>query len=167
VFELALSIASRWLIQRSTIAGFAGLETLEGAIMSYYFSSELSLPFADALLRTTEALRAEGFGIITQIDVSDTLKKKLGVSFRNYHILGACDPSAAYQALQLEDKVGTMLPCNVIVQETGEGRVEIAAIDPLASMQAIANPDLRESASDIGRRLKRAVEHVGEPDSSP
>jgi uncharacterized protein (DUF302 family) len=111
--------------------------------MSYYYSKTTHLGFDEAVSRITQALKEEGFGILTEIDVKDTLKKKLDVDFRNYRILGACNPPFAYKALQAEDKVGTMLPCNVIVQETADGDVEIAAIDPLASMQAIDNPELR------------------------
>jgi uncharacterized protein (DUF302 family) len=99
----------------------------------------------------------EGFGIITEIDVKKTLRKKLGVDFRAYKILGACNPTLAHQALQLEDKVGTMLPCNVVVQEIGDGRVEIAAVDPVASMSAIDNPQLKAIAAAVADRLKRVI----------
>lgn len=125
--------------------------------MTYYFSAILPLSFDDAVRRTTDALKKEGFGIITEIDVKETLRKKLGVDFRSYKILGACNPTLAHQALQLEDKVGTMLPCNVVVQEIGEGRVEIAAVDPVASMAAIDNPRLNELAEDVRDRLKKVV----------
>ncbi|MFA5701303.1 MAG: DUF302 domain-containing protein, partial [Desulfuromonas sp.] len=114
--------------------------------MSYYYSKKVQADFEEVVSRVTQALKEEGFGILTQIDVKDTLKKKLDVEFRNYRILGACNPPFAYQALQAEDKVGTMLPCNVIVQETLQGEVEIAAIDPSASMQAIDNPELQKIA---------------------
>ena len=110
--------------------------------------------------RITQALKAEGFGILTEIDVKSTLNKKLDVDFKNYRILGACNPPFAYKALQAEDKIGTMLPCNVIVQESTDGDVEIAAVDPLASMKAIDNPSLREIAETIGKKLQQAVKNA-------
>ena len=115
--------------------------------MSYYFSKTLPLRFDEALRRTIDALKQGGFGIITEIDVKQTFREKLGIDFRNYRILGACNPRLAYEALQLEDKVGTMLPCNVVVQEIGQESTEIAAIDPVASMQAIENPSLNFAPS--------------------
>jgi uncharacterized protein (DUF302 family) len=124
--------------------------------VSYYFSAILPLGFDDAVRRTTDALKAEGFGIITEIDVKETLRKKLGVDFRHYTILGACNPMLAHQALQLEDKVGTMLPCNVVVQDIGGGKVEIAAVDP-ASMTSIDNPRLKQLAAEVREGLKRVV----------
>ena len=102
--------------------------------MSYYFSKILQISFDVAVAKTVEELKKEGFGILTEIDVKETLKKKLNVDFRKYKILGACNPPFAYQALQSEDKVGLMLPCNVIVQETPDGKTEVSAIDPIASM---------------------------------
>jgi uncharacterized protein (DUF302 family) len=114
--------------------------------MTYYYSKTTRFKFDEAVSRLTQALKEEGFGILTEIDVKDTLKKKLDVYFRNYRILGACNPPFAYKALQAEDKVGMMLPCNIIVQETPNGDVEIAAIDPIASMKAIDNPELRKIA---------------------
>lgn len=126
--------------------------------MAYYFAKTLKIGFEDAVRRTTEALKSEGFGIITEIDVKDTLKKKVNVDFRNYRILGACNPALAHQALQLEDKVGTMLPCNVVVQEASPGQVEVAAIDPVASMAAIDNPRLKEAAEYVSARLRRVIE---------
>lgn len=114
--------------------------------MTYYYSKTISAGFDEAVSRITQALKAEGFGILTEIDVKSTLKKKLDVDFKNYRILGACNPPFAYKALQAEDKVGTMLPCNVIVQESTNGDVEIAAVDPVASMKAIDNLSLREIA---------------------
>ncbi|MFO1419380.1 MAG: DUF302 domain-containing protein [Candidatus Competibacteraceae bacterium] len=126
--------------------------------MSYYFAKMLSVPFEEAVQRATEALKREGFGIITEIDVRDTLKKKINVDFRNYRILGACNPALAYEVLQLEDKVGTMLPCNVVIQETAEGRTEVAAIDPVASMQAINNPRLKQAAEQVQAKLRKVVE---------
>ncbi len=126
--------------------------------MSYYFAKTLSIPFEEVVRRATEALKREGFGIITEIDVKDTLKKKINVDFRNYRILGACNPVLAHEALQLEDKVGTMLPCNVVVQETVEGKTEVAAIDPVASMQAIDNPLLKQAAERVQAKLRKAIE---------
>ena len=108
--------------------------------MSYYFSKVIEGDFADVVGRTREALKQEGFGVITEIDVQATLKAKIGVDFRPYLILGACNPAMAHEALQVEDKVGAMLPCNVVVQQRADGAVEVAAIDPVASMQAIDNP---------------------------
>jgi len=128
--------------------------------MSYYYSKKVQADFEEVVSRVTQALKEEGFGILTQIDVKDTLKKKLDVEFRNYRILGACNPPFAYQALQAEDKVGTMLPCNVIVQETLQGEVEIAAIDPSASMQAIDNPELQKIATIIGQKLQSVIQNV-------
>src|SRR5215468_8635783 len=109
--------------------------------MSYYLEKTLRMPFEEAVARTTDALKREGFGIITQIDVRETLKTKLGVDFPAYRILGACNPTLAYEALKLESKVGTMLPCNVVVRDAGGGDTEIAAIDPVTSMHAIDNPE--------------------------
>jgi uncharacterized protein (DUF302 family) len=126
--------------------------------MSYYFNKTLPVGFDEAVKRTTEALKREGFGVITEIDVRGTLKAKMGIDFRNYRILGACNPKLAHEALQLEDKIGTMLPCNVVVQEIDGQQTEIAAIDPVASMQAVDNPRLKEAALRVGTLLKRAVE---------
>jgi uncharacterized protein (DUF302 family) len=120
----------------------------------------LAVGFDDALRRTTEALKTEGFGIITEIDVKDTFKKKINVDFRNYRILGACNPILAHEALQIEDKVGTMLPCNVVVQDIGGGTTEVAAIDPVASMQAIDNPRLKQAAEQVRLKLQRVIERL-------
>ena len=128
--------------------------------MSYYFSKTLSSPFHEAVERVTEELKKEGFGILTDIDVKATLKKRLDVDFKKYRILGACNPPFAYRALQKEDKIGTMLPCNVIVQEHTEGSVEVSAIDPVASMQAIRNPELHEIAEQIQAKLKAVIESL-------
>lgn len=125
--------------------------------MSYYFSKKLQLTFTDAVTRVTAALQKEGFGILTEIDVQATLKAKLDVDFRPYRILGACNPPIAYQALQEEEMIGTMLPCNVIVQDKGDG-VEVAAIDPIASMQAIENPRLADIAQQVQAKLKAVIE---------
>ena len=125
--------------------------------MSYYFSKVLSLSFDEAVDRVTQTLKAQGFGVITEIDVTQTLKAKIGVDFRPYRILGACNPTLAHEALKLEDKVGTMLPCNVIVQELGPGRIEVAAIDPVASMAAIDNPALLEKAAIVRGQLEKVI----------
>lgn len=128
--------------------------------MGYYFSKTLPVGFNEAVRRATEALKQGGFGIITEIDVKRTFKEKLGVDFRNYRILGACNPQLAHEALQLEDKVGTMLPCNVVVQEIAQDRTEIAAIDPVASMQAIENPGLKSSAERVQTLLRNVIESL-------
>lgn len=126
--------------------------------MSYYFSKTLSVGFDEAVRRSIEGLKQEGFGIITEIDLRDTFKKKIDVDFRNYRILGACNPVLAHEALKLEDKVGTMLPCNVVVQDVGGGRTEVAAIDPVASMQAIDNAALSRAAEQVGAKLKKFID---------
>lgn len=126
--------------------------------MEYYHKTSLkNTTFEEAIRRTTEALRQEGFGVLTEIDIRATLKKKLDVDFNRYTILGACNPPFAYKALQLENKIGTMLPCNVIVQETAPGTVEIAAIDPLVSMQAVANKELMALAGEVNRKLQKVL----------
>ena len=128
--------------------------------MAYYFSKPLNVPFDEAVTKVTEELKKEGFGILTDIDVQGTLKKKLNVDFKKYRILGACNPPFAYQALQAEDKIGTMLPCNVVVQEHSEGNVEIAVVDPVASMQAIENPKLKDIAEQVRAKLKRVIDSL-------
>lgn len=127
--------------------------------MNYYFSKVLNVAFDDAIAKVTASLQEEGFGILTEIDVQATLKKKLNVEIPRYKILGACHPASAYKALQVEDKIGTMLPCNVIVQERTDG-VEVSAVDPIASMQAIANPELKGVAEHIQAKLKSVIEHL-------
>lgn len=126
--------------------------------MSYYFSTIVDDSFDDAVSRVTARLAEAGFGVLTTIDVSATLKKKLDVDFQRYTILGACNPGFAYKALQAEDKIGTMLPCNVIVQETADGNVEVAAVDPMASMMAIHNETLAGVASEVRGMLKNVIE---------
>ena len=126
--------------------------------MSYYFSKTLDSDFDEAVRRTVDALKVEGFGVLTDIDVKATMKAKLGEEFRPYRILGACNPQLARRALMLEDKIGTMLPCNVIVQQHADGAVEVSAVDPIASMQAIGNPGLAEVAKEVQARLKRVVD---------
>jgi uncharacterized protein (DUF302 family) len=126
--------------------------------MSYYFNKTLSAGFDEAIERVKAELKKEGFGVLTEIDVKKTLREKLGVDFRLYRILGACNPAFAYKALLAEDKIGTMLPCSVIVQELGPGKVEVAAIDPLASMAAVKNEDLGTIGLEVREKLKRVVE---------
>jgi uncharacterized protein (DUF302 family) len=125
--------------------------------MSYYFSKTLDSDFDEAVRRTVDALKAEGFGVLTDIDVKDTLKKKIDADFRRYRILGACNPKLAHEALGMEDKIGTMLPCNVVVQDTPDGKVEVAAIDPVASMMAVENPRLGQTAGVVREKLQRVV----------
>ncbi|MHB1038996.1 MAG: DUF302 domain-containing protein [Desulfobacteria bacterium] len=128
--------------------------------MSYYFTKMVNASFDKAVEKVTAELNVEGFGILTEIDVKETLKKKLNVDFRRYNILGACNPPSAYKALTAENKIGTMLPCNVIVQEISDGQVEVTAIDPLASMEAVENPALTEIASEISKKLKKVIDAV-------
>ena len=129
--------------------------------MTYYFAKTLKGPFEAAVSRVKEALQNEGFGVLTEIDVARTLQQKLGADFRNYRILGACNPRLAHEALRREDKIGTMLPCNVIVQEVDSGAVEVAAVDPVASMTAVENAGLRDIAGQVRERLQRVVEGLG------
>jgi uncharacterized protein (DUF302 family) len=126
--------------------------------MSYYFSKTFAAEFDEAVARTIESLKREGFGVLTDIDVQATLKNKLNIDFPSYRILGACHPPYAYEALKKEAKIGTMLPCNVIVRDLGGGEVEVAAIDPVASMQAVENASLRGVAQTVQRKLKTVVE---------
>ena len=128
--------------------------------MSYYFNKVLDMDFEGAVRRVKEHLKEEGFGVLTEIDVKKTMKQKLDKEFRNYTILGACNPPFAYEALLAEDKVGTMLPCNVIVQEISGNRVEIAAVDPISSMKAIKNSGLLAVASQIQAKLRRVVDSL-------
>ena len=128
--------------------------------MSYYFSKTLNMPFDDAIVHVTDALAAKGFGVLTTIDVRATMKNKLGADFKPYTILGACNPHFAWRALQAEDKIGTMLPCNVIVAQSGPGMVEVAAVDPAASMASIDNPALAEIAADVRRMMQDIVQSL-------
>lgn len=128
--------------------------------MSYHFSKIVESSFDEAISNVTEELKKEGFGILTEIDVKATLKKKLDTDFRDYKILGACNPPFAYKALEAEDKIGTMLPCNVIVQENPEGKIEVSAVDPMASMQAIENIKLRDIAIEVRNRLKKVIDNL-------
>ena len=117
--------------------------------MSYYFSKTIEMPFSAAITHVTEALAAKGFGVLTTIDVSATMKSKLGIEFKPYTILGACNPHLARRALEVEDKIGTMLPCNVVVREAAPGKVEVAAVEPVASMASVDNPQLGEVAAGV------------------
>ncbi|MDO9093138.1 MAG: DUF302 domain-containing protein [Rubrivivax sp.] len=126
--------------------------------MSYHFSKTVAMDFQAAVDKVTAELKARGFGILTQIDVRQTLKAKLDVEFRPYLILGACNPPFAYRALQAEDKIGTMLPCNVIVQQHADGSVEMSAVDPVASMAAVANAELARVAEEVRNRLRAVID---------
>lgn len=128
--------------------------------MEYYFSKTVNGSFEDVISRVTEALDSEGFGIITRIVMHDKLKEKVGVDFKKYVILGACNPPLAYKALLAEDKIGTMLPCNVLVIEQGHDMIEVAAVNPIASMSAVRNPSLGEVAGDVTGRLERVIEKL-------
>ena len=128
--------------------------------MTYYFAKEIDLNFDDAIIRVTEELKKEGFGVLTEIDVKATLKKKLDADFRNYRILGACNPPFAHQALLAEPQIGLMLPCNVVVQESENGKTLVSAIDPIASMQAVDNPSLGEVAEQVRGKLQKVIESV-------
>ena len=129
--------------------------------MSYYFKKTLTnVSFDEAIEKVTEELKKEGFGVLTEIDIKATVKKKLDVDFYNYRILGACNPPFAYKALQAEDKIGTMLPCNVIVQEKEAGHIEVSAVDPAASMSAVENEALNEVASQVRDKLKKVIDQL-------
>ena len=125
--------------------------------MSYYFSKTVNENFDEAIEHVTEELKKEGFGVLTQIDVQDTLKKKLDVDFKKYRILGACNPNFAYRALQAEDKIGTMLPCNVVVEENIDGTVAVSAVDPVASMSGVKNDSLGALAQEVRDKLQRVI----------
>jgi uncharacterized protein (DUF302 family) len=126
----------------------------------YYFDKTVDLSFEDAVARVTEELKKEGFGVLTEIDIQATLKKKLDVDFRPYKILGACNPPFAYKALQTEHNIGLMLPCNVIVQDAGDGKSEVAAIDPLVAMSRVDNPALESIAKEVQAKLQRVIENL-------
>ncbi len=128
--------------------------------MEYYFSKTVDGEFDEVIIKVKEGLKKEGFGILTEIDVKKALKEKLDVEFKKYRILGACNPPLAYKALLSEDKIGTMLPCNVVVQELSSGVVEVAAVDPVASMLAVENPNLSEVAMQVREKLKKVVEEL-------
>jgi len=128
--------------------------------MEYYFSKTLNVSYDEAVKQVSEGLKTEGFGVVSEINMHDTLKNKIGVDFKRYKILGACNPPYAYKALQAEDKIGTMLPCNVLVIEQGQNEIEIAAVNPIASMQAITNPSLANIALEVTNKLKRVIENL-------
>ena len=128
--------------------------------MEYYFSKTIADSFDNAIQKVTEALKAEGFGILTEIDIKATLKKKLDVDFYNYKILGACNPPLAYEALQVENKIGLLLPCNIIVQELPDGKIEVAAIDPVQSMQVVGNPALKVVAEQVRAKLSNVISNI-------
>ncbi|MCJ7449676.1 MAG: DUF302 domain-containing protein [Bacteroidales bacterium] len=125
--------------------------------MEYYFSKILNVSYDEAVKLTNEALKSEGFGVITEINMHEKLKEKLGVDFKKYKILGACNPPYAYKALQAEDKIGTMMPCNVLVIEQEQNKIEIVAVNPIASMQAITNPALGDIALEVTNKLKNLI----------
>jgi len=126
--------------------------------MEYYFSKTLNASYDEAVKMTIEALKSEGFGVITEINMHEKLKEKLGVDFKRYKILGTCNPAYAFKALQSEDKIGTMLPCNVLVIEQDQDKIEIAAVNPIASMQAIENPELGNVAQQVTDKLKKVID---------
>lgn len=128
--------------------------------MLYHTSKTVNLSFDEAIINVTEELKKEGFGVLTEIDVKETLKKKLDVNFRKYRILGACNPPLAYKALQTEENIGVMLPCNVIVQEKDDGTVQVSAINPLVAMQAVGNPLLGEVAGTVSEKLQNVINNL-------
>lgn len=128
--------------------------------MSYYFSKTTDASFEEVLTKVGDELKKEGFGILTEIDVRETLRKKLDVNFQKYKILGACNPPFAYEALQAENKIGMLLPCNVIVQELPDGKVEVAAIDPVQSMQVVGNSALAKVAEEVQARLRKVINNI-------
>lgn len=128
--------------------------------MTSHLNKMLAVPFDEAVTRTVDALKREGFGVITEIDVAATLKAKLGVAFPSYRILGACNPAMAFEALQLESRVGAMLPCNVVVRDAGSGLIEVFSVDPVASMQAIDNPALKQVAQKVRAGLEKVLAEI-------
>lgn len=137
--------------------GYYLTNNIIGIVMDYYTSKEVTVSFEEAIEKVTEELSNEGFGVLTEIDVKETLKKKLDVDFKKYKILGACNPKFAHQALLKEDKIGTMLPCNVIVEEHEDGTVEVSAVNPLASMQAVSNEELHTIADRVNASLTSII----------
>lgn len=126
--------------------------------MKYYIEKTTNYSFDEAVEKVTEELKKEGFGVLSEIDIHEKIKEKLGVDFRKYRILGACNPPKAYEALQAENKIGTMLPCNVIVQELDDGKTEVAAVDPAASMMAVESPELESIAKEIRAKLQKVID---------
>lgn len=135
-------------------------EMLKGNIEPYYFAKTLAGEYDSVVVKVTEALKAEGFGVISTINIDEKFKEKLGIEYRKYTILGACNPAFAHKALEMENKIGTMLPCNVVIQETGENIFEIAAVNPVASMMAIDNPDLASIAIEVRSSMKAVVDRL-------
>ncbi len=129
-------------------------------IMSYNISKKIEGTFADTIIKVTEELKKEGFGIITEIDLKDKFKEKLNVNFRNYKILGACNPALAFKAIEQEDKIGIMLPCNILVQEHENGEIEVSAINPLETIGAAHNEQLQSIAAEVSDKLKRVIDHI-------
>jgi uncharacterized protein (DUF302 family) len=125
--------------------------------MSYHISKKVALPFEDVLSRVTEALKAEGFGVLTEIDVKDTLKKKLNITYKKYKILGACNPHLAHQALQAEPEIGVLLPCNIVVYEDNHDHTVISAIDPKSMFSVVGREDVAPIAEEVSRRIHRVV----------
>jgi uncharacterized protein (DUF302 family) len=128
--------------------------------MTYYFEKALDIPYEEAITKVTNDLAKEGFGILTEIDVKETLKIKIDVDFKKYKILGACNPRFAHKALSVEEKIGLMMPCNVIVYEAEAGKSVVAAVDPVASMKAIDNPELEKVASEVREQLRNVIENL-------
>jgi uncharacterized protein (DUF302 family) len=128
--------------------------------MAYYFSKTIQATFDDAVEKVTKALSSEGFGVISEVDLHEKIKNKLGVDFKKYRILGACNPAYSYRALQAEDKIGVMLPCNVLVIEQGDNKIEIAAVNPADAMLAVDNDVVKDVASEVGEKLKKALDQV-------
>lgn len=128
--------------------------------MKYFYSATTDQSFGEAIETVTALLKEEGFGVLTEIDIKDTLKKKLDVDFKKYRILGACNPQFAHKALTAEDKIGVMLPCNVIVEEHEDGQVEVSAVDPVASMQAVENDELHPIANEVRLRLQKVIDQL-------
>lgn len=128
--------------------------------MSYYNSKTVNYSFEDAILKVTDELKKEGFGVLTEIDVKETLKKKLDVDFHKYKILGACNPPFAYKALQTEENLGVLLPCNIVVQEKQNGTVQVSAVNPIESMQNVKNQALEDVASQISSKLQKVLESL-------
>lgn len=128
--------------------------------MTYYINTIIPTDFDSAIKKVTEKLKSEGFGVLTEIDVQETLKNKINVDFRRYKILGACNPPNAYKALSNEPYIGLLLPCNIVVQETVDGRIDVSAVDPQASMQAVNNPELVEIAGEIKTKLERVIKSL-------
>jgi uncharacterized protein (DUF302 family) len=147
---------NKWTGERESKGKMKSSE-LKIITMEYYFSKKVTASFEEAVSRTTEALKAQGFGVISDIDMSAKFKEKLGVDFKKYRILGACSPSHAYKAVQAEEKIGTMLPCNVLVIDQQNGEIEVSAVNPIASMMAIENPDLGSVAMEVTERLTRVI----------